>query len=1377
MDPNGAMNKDEIRLRIKFQNHSGSSSSNSGGSIIYEINLDRYTAFEDLSMILIETYSDSLLRMMIQQGGSRTSQEQEIDPNTLLFFRDSDNKQVGMCPYQLIASPDSNFVPDRDILLVRIPPPAEQQQEEPEDLTKSPSLEDISQERMMSDPDRSDPRSSRAMNTPPPPRRPQDDPLSKPSSYSSFVPMDEVQDSKTATILSHPRENGPPSSGKSIPSPRDVCVSQSDTATNPFTPNSFAQMNEAQNSSIRLDPLYPTKSDPPKPTAPPPPRPPQNDSSGKLIAQGSLSQYSLDGGQSACTAVCVVAAVRILSTVGESIFELMSSPVKLDAWVLEGVKLYRALAGTDPSRSCHDHASMDDIFDAAAFRDIGKHVRRGIPYQGTVENRGSLIDAFQAAVDFGDGQSRLAITLTKSGETVLCMADCTDTEYRWFLFDSHGQSHEQKKLSYCKEYSSFHRLLDAYQAKYPFQDFRDDYSLQSAMYNLFEAVPIVLDSFPPTIDSSTPMAVPSSQGVEIPVENIPQSPGPTTSTASPALREILDRSQYECVISSEIMADPVVASDGHVYDRPQIEMHFAVRRAAETERIAREESRDNGNPAPADNDATCCDGPRPEIELTSPITGLKVLETLTPVLFLERMIVGLVNANALGMTEEEVIDWHERRQEKKVRDTERRAQQEKAAAEEEERRRFDAEAERRYRNRPPPVPVEPSQRVQVVRDIDNASESLGEHDLGICVALGDRSAPVYANTLYQRVRRCMVGCCAIPLTSSTCCDRCQRPVCSDCLRFGVSSFNPQGTGEHSNTLHHVCFECVTQIVDAMDSNDAVSNQRSAVILRRLEGHLALLTNRLSTKQDTVIRREMYDEASPRLDEIRGAIGSSRSELNRLKEAVRREQQRANEASADDGGPGVGQLLEQLANVKSQWDALLQADSPDDEEELFRYVCRKSELADEHDRLSLMLEEAVRREEQRAREAAANDGGSRNPDRELTVAEISEQLESVGRQWETFLQADEPEDEEELLRYVCRKSELSDEYERLSSLLERVSAERGGSASTTATLETDMATLVHLRERLLELQEQTAAAGSYEEQTARIVEFSEVAARLEELELSISMAESTAGSAIPSRQSVGRTGLQQSSRLAGAEGPQGPVSEEVPDIETADQARSDIAAVGVRLESWPLPLGLQYPTQRMERQLETLRSTLRLRGVESRRAFEALLNIQSNQLIQRREALEDEVAETSRLLRDAQTNAEEAVAQREARDERRRQEEAARLAREAALREEERRAREAAEALRRQHVADEEATNAAFARAGAEDGGRAFGMKGDARMCGRCKTGPLYNERCADLAAHNDSYRDNEGRLRRANECPNPDCRWYNPHWHQWPYWDGIFGPH
>lgn len=58
----------------------------------------------------------------------------------------------------------------------------------------------------------------------------------------------------------------------------------------------------------------------------------------------------------------------------------------------------------------------------------------------------------------------------------------------------------------------------------------------------------------------------------------------------------------------------------------------------------------------------------------------------------------------------------------------------------------------------------------------------------------------------------------------------------------------------------------------------------------------------------------------------------------------------------------------------------------------------------------------------------------------------------------------------------------------------------------------------------------------------------------------------------------------------------------------------------------------------------------------------------------------------------------------------------------------------------------------------------------ARMCGRCRAGPIMNDACSNLATHNsDSSR------RRANHCPR--CNWFDRNWNNWPEWDGVYGPH
>mmetsp|Transcript_19781 Transcript_19781/g.68639 ORF Transcript_19781/g.68639 Transcript_19781/m.68639 type:complete len:922 (-) Transcript_19781:120-2885(-) len=59
---------------------------------------------------------------------------------------------------------------------------------------------------------------------------------------------------------------------------------------------------------------------------------------------------------------------------------------------------------------------------------------------------------------------------------------------------------------------------------------------------------------------------------------------------------------------------------------------------------------------------------------------------------------------------------------------------------------------------------------------------------------------------------------------------------------------------------------------------------------------------------------------------------------------------------------------------------------------------------------------------------------------------------------------------------------------------------------------------------------------------------------------------------------------------------------------------------------------------------------------------------------------------------------------------------------------------------------------------------------NARMCPTCQFGPVINERCADLQAHNGEARSG-GRSRISNACGR--CGFFTRDWNQWAQWDGV----
>lgn len=1257
------------------------------------------------------------------------------------------------------------------------------------------------------------------------------------------------------------------------------------------------------------------------------PAEPRNDKVGRLVAQGSLSQYTLQGGHSACTPIALVACYQALSI--NKLTNIMT-PDSIDDVVQEGVQCYNAI-------QTGAHTSVEELWDLPVFADTVRHLKKCAPQQGSVVRRQDLIDAFQACIDFAVDCSRMAIFLTKSGETVLCVADCQNPSYVWYLFDPHGQSHDSTKLAYWKQYDSFHRLLDAFLSKYPPQHFDGNDSLQSSMYNLFEALPVVhligsgtaqatregervhrsdfesddgcicasvspgndrksrsddtvgklqdgvlisggagrtLDlttSIEPLINTTANEQVQAdttSYGATASVASLQASLDCEATTAKEAqlgLFDVFNREDFQCAITFDIMADPVVCSDGKTYDRPNIERHFEAREAQEEARIAEEEFCTRGEfRAPSQqHEATCCGANRPPIQLTSPITGESVDGVLTPSHQIEQQIVRLIESNAFMLTDEELDDWRERRAEKRQRDQQREEEKRRAEEREEEMRRNATEAEQRRTQEIPSLPEELSLQIRIDRDTNDETQCLGNDDLGISVALSGKENRIPASYARQGHQdpRCMVSCCAVSLNSNTYCARCQRLVCDDCLSFGVSDIAPGGPGGNVE-LSRVCFECVTQIVDAMESQDIRIRQKRVVLIELIERYLTELSNKASTKQDAVVRHEVHDEFGDKMEQAEQSIRRLESQLRSIREQVRQQESRAAEAAADSGlgrttqRSDIDELRNHLSDLEQEYNQSLQEPDPDDNDDLLKLVCRRSNLAQQ-------LEEAQTR--LTMAESSKNIGSELVSEVELPNAQI--EMERLQGLLDKTATVKLNETEEEQLARILEQSSILDKMDKLS--LQMAVTQSMGAKSTSAlqSPQCTSASYPALQNLIIELtgflresrpwgffgrrknsghEELAVVVADLETERNRFVG---LVKRTEEWHRSISMLEvllvqldnlntshppevrqalqaalreisherSTETESAPSlgktdecqtdsgdedllaefvrlsNQDVSQLSHEQQflhiARLSEIDAVLASVEERffrreretIPSMLSAVGARQDLAAVGNRIEAWPLPLGLEYPTARMGRQLEALRNTLELRRVESRRSAEEFITEQHRDLLNRQEALEDDIAAARRTLQDAESHAREEEERRNERAERRRREEEARIARERALREEARRASEAADALRRQHEAEEDATRQAFANAGGEGGARALGgtSRGDFRMCRRCRAGPIENMACADLSAHNNADARYKGRAVASVQSPNacPHCNWFNSDWHSWPYWDGIYGPH
>ena len=202
---------------------------------------------------------------------------------------------------------------------------------------------------------------------------------------------------------------------------------------------------------------------------------PGNDMEGEIIVQGNISQYSVDHGSLACASICLMAVKEFL--VRDFLYG-----VDLDAIVMKGAHAHRKLG--------MQHAMIDEIWGHSTFSEAVTGLRRGTMHQGILKRNEGFEMALQHALSCEEDRDcekgKVGVLLTKLGETVLCLHH----DASWYLFDSHGESHASIKRAYLKRYDGMSALASALLTKHPVQDFGP--GLQSEMYNMFEAIPVLL---------------------------------------------------------------------------------------------------------------------------------------------------------------------------------------------------------------------------------------------------------------------------------------------------------------------------------------------------------------------------------------------------------------------------------------------------------------------------------------------------------------------------------------------------------------------------------------------------------------------------------------------------------------------------------------------------------------------------------------------------------------------------------------------------------------------------------------------------------------------------------------------------------------------
>jgi len=349
---------------------------------------------------------------------------------------------------------------------------------------------------------------------------------------------------------------------------------------------------------------------------------------GRVVAMAPVSQYTAVEGKSACTTIACFGALEMLQrlcTFGVGLVaqpgSLTLSPPHLNSAELSDALVRVVKQGVDAhvralSRNpASQHRSLCEVMDALpATHELRQKLFRGTCSEyllsGSEDERAACF--MQALQSPAAPHMAASYVLTKPPETVLCVIGA-DTSTPCFLLDSHPNSSRRLAGAHALRFDCVQSLCIALCRRFPVVhlDDVDPGDWQLAYMRQFSAMPLML-TVPLTDNERNSM-------------------------------------QCQCMLDGELMVDPVVAVDGHTYEREYILRHFE----AEHERIA-------ATHQPAHGDDACCGHVQVRDTINSPKGGQMLLELLIPNQAALSAIQQAVEGGRIG--DGEVCDWRQRRE-------------------------------------------------------------------------------------------------------------------------------------------------------------------------------------------------------------------------------------------------------------------------------------------------------------------------------------------------------------------------------------------------------------------------------------------------------------------------------------------------------------------------------------------------------------------------------------------------------------------------------------------------------------------------------------------------------------------------------------------
>jgi hypothetical protein len=220
-----------------------------------------------------------------------------------------------------------------------------------------------------------------------------------------------------------------------------------------------------------------------------------------VVRQCTISQYSLQGGHSACTVISTMLASEALRALQQP---PRNNPLDLCDLFQDVITRGASLAASNDS---FQHMSCEEAVLLLPPSCAGA-VQCGAVLQGLLHERGCFADIFRRAREAAGGGAPLAIVLTKPPESLCVVLE----PFRCLLFDSHSRPNQGMGNAYLVEARSEQEVLARLVALFPPFPADDLDEMQILMYNGIDATVFVLPSppLPPPAPAPAPASAPAS---------------------------------------------------------------------------------------------------------------------------------------------------------------------------------------------------------------------------------------------------------------------------------------------------------------------------------------------------------------------------------------------------------------------------------------------------------------------------------------------------------------------------------------------------------------------------------------------------------------------------------------------------------------------------------------------------------------------------------------------------------------------------------------------------------------------------------------------------------------------------------------------------